>query len=238
MWQRQLQFTGGERVAQQRLDLETVLQFVSQVLVEKLQPAVATLLRAAYRRAGIAYQCGRIASVIGGTGNTDRSAHVIFAACNLWRRGEQVEDPPRKFADRRCFVAFIDDDNELVATDAPEQTILIHQSGKPVRDTAQDTIAKIVTRDIVDLAEAIEIDEQHGDARRMSGFQQLLNAFGDVGAVVQTGKRIEKRSVAEVSNGVRLFNIHAMAHRESGIFVRQAGGQIGRTGFNARNVTE
>jgi hypothetical protein len=57
-------------------------------------------------------------------------------------------------------------DHELVAAVATHRVRIAHRTFEPARDQLQDFIADRVPMGVVDLLEAIEVDEQHADPRR------------------------------------------------------------------------
>ena len=79
-------------------------------------------------------------------------------------RFERVGEPPGDLQARLGAVAPADEDRELVAAQPREQILLAHLAREALRDLAQQVVAALVAEDVVDLLEAVEVDEQQREA--------------------------------------------------------------------------
>ena len=84
------------------------------------------------------------------------------------------------------------DDHELVASQAAHRVAAAHGLGQAVGHRAQQPIPDVVAERIVDVLEAVQVDEQHRHAlARLLGFLQRLSETADAQrAVGQLGEHI------------------------------------------------
>jgi hypothetical protein len=86
-------------------------------------------------------------------------------------------------------------DGELVAAQAGDGVVLAEQARQALAHLAQDLVAVVVTERVVDLLEAIEVEQHHGHARpgAPGGVDRLLGARTEEDAVGQARQRIVQR---------------------------------------------
>ena len=93
----------------------------------------------------------------------------------------------------------LDEDDELVTAE-PGDRVAFAQGGEQAgRDRLQELVARFVAERVVDLLEAVEVEEQHGGlgAGAAGAGLHLLDAVEDERAVRQAGERVVQRLVAD-----------------------------------------
>ena len=127
------------------------------------------------------------------------------------RPGEHLD---QAFGDAQGVVGrvqVLEQDDELVAADArggargragaAEQVGAAQRALQPLRDLAQQLVARRVAVGVVDLLEAVEVHEQHREVavrRLLPAPQRQLDAFEDDAAVRQARQRVGARAVAQL----------------------------------------
>ena len=99
------------------------------------------------------------------------------------------------------------DDDELVAAEPGHDIVDAGYRAQAFGDGLEQEIAAIVPERVIDVLEAIEIDEMHGDAaalQRKDG-KRLLQFFDQLGAIGQAGQRIVMRHVGDLRLGFLPF---------------------------------
>ena len=101
----------------------------------------------------------------------------------------------------RCFEAYQQD--ELVATDA-RQGVLAVQAGAQARgDGAQQLVAHVMAKGVVDRLETIQIDEHHRQttADRIDLADRLADAVGQENTVGQAGQVVVQGQLSQLLVG-------------------------------------
>ncbi len=158
-------------------------------------------LGAVHRYRSVAQQLVGLLAVAAGKANAGRDREALA------RRGLQPEGVAERgyqALDDRLDAAAegraLEHDGELVATEAPQRSVLADHALEPRADRTQQLIADVVPERFVDRFEVVEIDEQHTDRRRRAtrSRERLLDAIDDQRAVGQAGERVvrgEKREL-------------------------------------------
>ena len=160
----QLQRVVGERVAQRRLERVLAQAVLGQVGIEELVRVAAEVLRAVHRDVGVLQELFRIVGVVGIHRDADRRRHVDVVLLDLERLRDRVEQLLRDAAEHRRIVEILDDHHELVAAQAREQIGLAQRAGQRRGHPLQELVADAMAERVVDVLEAVEVDEQHADA--------------------------------------------------------------------------
>ena len=110
-----------------------------------------------------------------------------------------VEQLLRDPAQHRRLVEVLDDHHELVAAEAREQVGLAQRRRQRAGHALQQLVADPVAERVVDVLEAVEVDEQHADAaaaalRLRDRLRQPLVQQQPVG---QAGQRVARRHVLQ-----------------------------------------
>jgi hypothetical protein len=71
-----------------------------------------------------------------------------------------VAEPPGDLEPGVSALATADEHGELVAAEPRKQVLAAHLLGEARRDLAQQVVAALVAQDVVDLLEAVEVDQQ------------------------------------------------------------------------------
>src|SRR4051795_9853813 len=90
------------------------------------------------------------------------------------------------------------EDAELVAAEAGDGVARVEQLGEPAGHLAQDLVAVVVAERVVDVLEAVEVDEHHDDGAvaAVRGRDRAARAVGEQHAVRQPGERVVERQAA------------------------------------------
>ena len=138
---------------------------VAVVLVE-LEAARAAPLGAVHRGIGMAHQRHRVGAVVRVDGDADAGTERDRVGADGRRRGERIEDLAR---DRRRVGSARDlrqQHDELVAAVPADRVGFAHHRRQPLGRQAQHLVADGVAEVVVDLLEAVEIEEQQADPGR------------------------------------------------------------------------
>ena len=119
----------------------------------------------------------------------------------LDRLAKQVQDSLRN--QLRCGVEShrIDEHHKLVTAETTDGVVVSEGAPESGSDLAQDLIAGLVAVAVVDLLEAVDVDEQRGD-RYVEAARAGKDLFGTVeneGPVGQIGERVVQRGVLELA---------------------------------------
>ena len=89
----------------------------------------------------------------------------------------------------------LEEDHELVATEARERVARPHGAAQAVPDDAQQLVAHLVAQVVVDHLEAVDVAEEHRDlaAGPVRLEQRVVEMVEEEPAVGQTGQRVLER---------------------------------------------
>ena len=87
-----------------------------------------------------------------------------MAVVDIQRLAEGVDDPASNLFGFGDGVEILEHDSEFVATQSRDGVLRPDRALKPGSSSAQDAIAGGMAERIVDVLEAVEVEEQHGDA--------------------------------------------------------------------------
>ena len=81
---------------------------------------------------------------------------------------------------------------EFVTAEAGHHVDLAHTGGKPFRHRAQHLVARIVAKAVVDVLEAVQVEEQDGQhlAAALGPLQRLVERLAEQAAVRQFGELV------------------------------------------------
>ena len=119
------------------------------------------------------------------------------------RRGEREGEALTDAAGGEIEVVALElaaEHGELVAAEAGRHVAGSHRAAEGLRDRDQHGIADRVPVGVVDLLEAVEVEEQHrgGPVTRR---HVLLERLGEPDAVGQPGEAVDRRSLAQLGGG-------------------------------------
>jgi hypothetical protein len=124
--------------------------------------------------------------------DADAGAQEEAVIEHLERELEQIQDLARHGRGILVVPDVVEDDGELVAAHARDGVVLAKESAQSLGDRRQYPVAIAVIETVVDLLEAVEVDEEHGEPapmamRRMDG---LTETVGEQQPVGQAGERV------------------------------------------------
>ncbi len=139
------------------------------------------MLGGPHRDLGALQQLARIVAVVGTHGHADAGADVDDVPVE---RHPHFEGAHHRLRDALGIAdaAAGHQDGELVAADAGDAVVrAADDRAQPGRDLAQQHVADRMAERFVDMAEVIEIEDQHGDgrARARAGGDRLVEAIGE-----------------------------------------------------------
>ena len=111
--------------------------------------------------------------------------------------------------DRGLVVGRHDHDAELVAAEAGEQAGVADHGPEPVGDQSEQLVAGVVTERVVDLLEAVEVDDHHGDRAR-GHLDQPVEPLEEAATVGERGELVGARQPVALAAGVQFV------HRDRG----------------------
>ena len=109
---------------------------------------------------------------------------------HLERRRQRVADAAPDLTDvarRRSWR--VDEDGELIASEPRDLVASAQRTAKPRADLPQERIARRMTERVVDLLEAVEIEEQDGDAG-IATCDRLAEAREEAASIEQAGELV------------------------------------------------
>ena len=194
------EFLALERPAQISFQASAGPDFGVHRRLEEAKPIAAFILRPVEREVGVLEQPGRIAAVIGEQRDADAGSSTHGPLVELEGRGEHI----KKFAcegrgiGRRLQADL--DDSKFVAAKPGESIALADHALQPVGQGAQELVSCRMAERVVHILEVIEIDDHHGDLRRIAAGegQGLRQAVVEQGAIGQPGQRIVQSQAAQL----------------------------------------
>ena len=101
----------------------------------------------------------------------------------------------------------VEQHGELVAAEARDGVAGAQRATQPARDGDQQLVADVVAERVVDELEAVEVEEQDGDAARpgrarCGAADRLVEAVEEQHAVRQPGQRVVQRVVLQALLGL------------------------------------
>ena len=156
-------------------------------------------LRAVHRDVGVLQQLFRIVRVVGIDRDADRRRDEDVVLLDLERLRDRVEQLLRDAAQHRRIVEVLDDHHELVAAQARQQVGLAQRARQRGRHALQELVADAMAERVVDVLEAVEVDEQHADAMAAAlGLRdRLRQALVQQQPVGQAGQRVARREILQ-----------------------------------------
>ena len=136
----------------------------------------------------------RVAGVPGEQRDADAGVDVDADAADgegvLERRAQ-----PQPGGARRRLVAGLEDDRELVAAEARERVVVAQELLQARADLAQDLVAGVVAERVVELLEAVEVDQQQRElaVARGRGGDRRVQRVDEMAAVAEPGEVVGAR---------------------------------------------
>src|SRR5262249_40163837 len=115
-------------------------------------------------------------------------------------RLRQVLDEASGERDGLLAADVLEQQRELVSAEPGDRVARAHDLLEPARDDPQELVAGVVAEAVVDLLEAVEVDEENGDlvlgARRPRKF--VVEAVAEESAVGEAGEGVVERLVRQL----------------------------------------
>jgi hypothetical protein len=186
------QLVVGDRLAEVGLDRLARYGAVADDLVEHRPAPAAGLLGAVHGGVGIADQVGGVGVRAGGQRDADAAADEGVAVLERERLRQRLEQALRD-GDRVVRAAdVLADEDELVAAEAGGHLVAADGRAQALGDRQQEAVAGVVAEAVVDDLEAVEVDEQDGDAAAASAgpVERALQAVHQQQPAREAGQRV------------------------------------------------
>ena len=132
-----------------------------QPRVVNLAAVLAGVLGGVHGGVGVAQDGFRVAAVLGGEGDADAAGDTDAVAADLHVLAELVEQALGQLQGLLAVGADPLQGDELVAAPTRQQAVVGQQRAEARGDDAQQLVAGLVAERVVDLLEAVQVDEQH-----------------------------------------------------------------------------
>ena len=192
-----------ERAPQVGLGGQAAAHALGHLRAEELVVGAAGLLRVVHRGVRIAHQ--RLGGVA--VARIDRDADAAVGVQLMLGDLERLRELGQDAAGHARGFAGVGDvreaDDELVAAQPRGGVLLAQAVGEALRDGGQQQVADRVAERVVDVLEAVEIEEQHGElaASAMRAGDRLPDAIREQRPVGQAGQRVVMRHVHDALVG-------------------------------------
>ena len=193
-----------QRVAQRAFERVLAQAVLGEVGVQELERVAAELLRVIHRDVRVLQELLGIVRIVGIDADADRGRHVDVVLLDLERLGDGVEQLPRDPSQHRGLVEVLDDDHELVAAEPGQEVGVAQRGGERRAHALQELVADPVAERVVDVLEAVEVDEQHADAAAaaLRLRDRLREPLVQQQAVGQSGQRVARGHVLQAFLGL------------------------------------
>ena len=162
--------------------------------------APAERLVLVHRGVGVAHELGDGLAVVWPDASADARADREAEAAHVERRGERVPDASLRGPHLLVEVNVGEDDRELVAAEPCDVVVFATERAQARARLADQLVAGLVTVEIVDPLELVEIDEQQAYASVLgadSG-ERRVDPLPEADAVEQAGEPVVAGLVAEL----------------------------------------
>ena len=173
-------------------------------------------LGGAQRQSRMALQFIAGNAVLRSLGNTDAGADLP-RLIHVERRGERLRQPLAELV-RELRILARDDGRESVILEAAEYGARRQRRFEPLGDAAQHDVAAGVAQRVVDVVEAVDVDQREGDEARTARRDRFVQAFEHHAPVRQPGQRILRGELADRCQAARERSTEPprRAHRNRG----------------------
>ncbi len=192
----------GERVAEVCLELHPVLRGSLHRRVEHRVAVLAQGLRLVQRQVGVLQQLLGAVGKAGRNADADRQHRLCERRLGqVDRLAQHVQDPLGDQLGQRVRADGVDDHHELVAAEAPDGVVVAQHRLQPRADLSQDLVAGVMAEAVVDLLEAVDVDEQRGraDAQAPCTREHLLGTVEHERSIGKVGQGIVQGAVGELA---------------------------------------
>ncbi len=192
-----LDLAGRHRPPQRLLDAGHALGGLLHLAREHHHLAAPRPLGLVERCLGLVQQDGRrlIAGIVerapdGGRKPGRPLAHVVG-------RRQDLDQHPRLLARRLLAEHQRVEEGELVGADAGHRGLAVHGRPQPHRHLHQDVVARMVAEKVVDRLEAVQVEDAHGERRRIVGAlaNQPVDLVDETAQIAEPGQRVGQSQV-------------------------------------------
>ena len=155
----------GQRRAQRRLDRDALLQALVHAGAEELEVVAAAILGLVHGGVGVAQQLAHVRTIVRVERNPDAHRGHERAAVHHHRRRERVVDAAGGLAHLVGALDGLEDDDELIPAHAHHHVLGAHRGADALRHGLQELVAGLVAARVVDVLEAVEVQEQNREHR-------------------------------------------------------------------------
>ena len=132
--------------------------------------------------------------------DSDARAREDLLALDLGRNLQGLENPRRCIGGLRRIRHALDEDGELVATEAGDRVGGPHGDQQPPSDLLKHPVSGCVAEAVVDGLEIVEVDEHHGNVGEsaLRPHQGVLDTIREQRSVGEAGHRVVERLVCQL----------------------------------------
>jgi hypothetical protein len=134
--------------------------------------------------------------IFGIDSDADTGASVEQNASRYDRLGQFTQEAPQCLVEPRFALEARDDDGELIAPKSRDKTAAADYLAEPPRSFDEQRVSDIVTVRVIDLLEAVQIEQQKGDLRVTSDIQLRFKLLSKVEPIAEAGERVMRRQPA------------------------------------------
>ncbi len=153
----------------------------------------------------ILHQFAAVLGIVGENTDTDAAGGVERVPGDSQRLGERPDDLARNLGRVVGLAQTLEGDDELVATQPRQGVALAYAGGHLAGDFLEQQVAYVVAERVVDVLEAVQVDEQHRERIALAARvdDPLLETVVEQQAVWQFGQRIAGGEITDT--GVRFL---------------------------------
>ena len=142
-------------------------------------------------------------AVVGAERDADRGAELHGHAAHDERALQRVQQPAGELGRGGAIGQVVQQHGELVAAEPREHVAPAQRVAQAVRDVAQEPVAVVVAERVVDLLEAVEVDQQQAGepAEHADRAADPAHALVEARAVGEAGERVVERLLAQLARG-------------------------------------
>ena len=196
------QLAGADRRAQLAEQLQP-LRRVGVALGRVRLDAGARALGVVHRDVGALDERVHVGAVLRAVGDADARVEHRHDAVERERAGQRVLQAPGQLGRQAAVRDPAQEHRELVAAEARQRVAAAHHLAQADGDLLEQAVARVVPERVVDLLEAVEVDQQQRGrlAAALGGRQRVRHAVVEQRAVGQVGEVVVQRLVAQRAGG-------------------------------------
>ena len=196
----ELELVAFDRQAEILFDGHPLAQRLVHCRGEELEVVPPPFLGVIKRRVGVAQQGRCILAVVGVHADADARRDLEWQFVDQLRCRHHLDQPARQPRCARHVGQSGNDDDELVAAQPRDGLLLAENAAEDLCHTAQQAVADVVPKSVVDQLETVEVEEQerHTQLLAARATDRVADAFVEQAAVRQSGQCIVVREKVDV----------------------------------------